>query len=278
MTAVENGVSDTGITLVLGSGGARGYCFIGVLKALDDAGIPIGRIIGASMGAILGAAYASGKSPKELEAIASEARPGLIPTFSFARSGLLTQRPVRKLIEKFLREDRYLEDLSIPTSVICTDYATGIPLELRSGDMKSAVLGSCVAGAVFDPVERDGNLLVDAGYSAPVPVQFALPGRVVVAVSAMVDPATDPNFREGFRFLNLIPGWFFFDQMIRMFDIQGANLANAQLAAHDHIYIKPEMADLKFTQFRRYKEAIAAGYEAMRAQIPYLQRELALNG
>lgn len=267
-------LAKTGITLVLGSGGARGLCFIGVLAALEEANIPIRRIIGASMGAIIGAAYASGKNPSELREIAKYARPGMIPTFSLSGPGVFTPRAVRKLIEKFIPQPGYFEDLSIPLSVICSDYRSGLPVEIYSGDLKTAVLGSSVAGAIFDPVNRGDQLLVDAGYSAPVPVQFAPPDGLIVAVSAMVDPAADQSGRMGYRLSNMVPGWLLSNQMIRMFDIQGFNLARVQMASGHHIAVMPELGTLKFTEFRKHKFAIDAGYQAMRTHMPEIVREL----
>ena len=263
-----------GITLVLGSGGARGFSFIGVLKALDEAGIPIARIIGASMGSILGAAYSLGTSPAQLEEIARHARPGFIPLPSFFGPGVLTPRNVRKLVEKFVPAGSGFKDLSIPLSVICTDYHTGLPVELTAGDLHSAVLGSSIAGAVFDPVEREGQLLIDGGYSAPVPVQYAANDAVVLAVSAMVDPSADQSGRMGATFSNCIPGWMLTGQMIRMFDIQGFNLYTSQVSTGSHILVEPQLGALKFTEFKKHAFAIESGYQAMQTHLVEVESAL----
>ena len=268
--------STPGITLVLGSGGARGFCFIGALAALEEANVPIKRIIGVSMGSIVGGAFALGKTSSELKEIARRARPGGLPTFSLAGPGLFTTRAVRKLVENFVPKPAVFEDLKIPLSVICTNYRTGCPIEINSGDLQSAVLGSSVAGAIFSPVERGETFLIDGGYSAPVPVQFTHPGEIVVAVSAMVDPEADPGAKMGLRFRNLMPGWLLSKEMIRMFDIQGYSLSEAQLRGRDHIGVHPELGSLKFTDFRRHAFAIACGYEAMVDKIPNVQSQLGL--
>ena len=267
-------VNTPGITLVLGSGGARGFSFIGALSALEEAGVPIKRIIGASMGSIVGGAFALGKTPSELKAIAKHARPGVLPTFSLTGPGVFTPRAVRKLVQKFIPGDSSFENLQIPLSVICTDYRTGGPIEIDTGDLQSAVLGSSVAGAIFSPVERNGLLLIDGGYSAPVPVQFTRADEIVVSVSATINPASDPGAKMGFRLGNLIPGWSLSQQMIRMFDIQGYNLAEEQLDKVAHFGVTPDLGALKFTEFRKHAFAIERGYKAMIDKIPEIERQL----
>lgn len=176
--------------LALGSGGARGFCHIGVLDALAERGIKPDVIAGCSMGALVGAAYAGGK----LDPLRDWAR-SITPTnflglldLRFAGGGLVEGREIAGLLDRLGLPDR-IEDLDLPFVCVATDFNTGREVWFDKGPLAPAVRASVAIPGIFSPVERDGRWLIDGGLVNPVPVSLAR------AMGAEVTIAVDPNAR-----------------------------------------------------------------------------------
>lgn len=204
-----------GTYLVLGGGGVRGLAHFGVLKVLQRAGVPIDAIVGTSAGAIVGSIYAC---RPEAEVVAAEVLE-FLRSSAFRRLGfrfdlerhrkpsmldrllhglkrqlameLLFRRPaifkteMLRLLAKNLVPEVLIEDARIPLFITALDLANGRELVMDSGDLRSAVVASSSVPGFFPPVERDGELLCDAGLvnNMPVDEARALGAEVVVAVS-----------------------------------------------------------------------------------------------
>lgn len=178
------------IGVALGSGAARGFAHIGILRALQAEGIPIDCVAGTSMGAIVGAVYAAGALP-EMEKILEhftwkEMRALLDPLFP--TSGLLGGKHIEKLLGRLLNSQR-IEAFSTPFAAVAADVATGKEVVLTSGDAVTAVRASMAIPGIFTPVFLDGRFLVDGGIVTPVPVQAArnLGAEIVIAVNLAGD-------------------------------------------------------------------------------------------
>lgn len=163
------------VGLALGSGGARGWAHIGVIRALEEAGVKVECAAGASMGAIVGAAFAAGRLD-ELEVAARRVDwKEVIYRFfelTLPRSGLVDGRK----IVKFLRHvvgPYAIEELKFPFACVATDVETGEEVILREGDLLEAIRASISIPGIFTPVRRQGRLLVDGGVVNPVPVNVA---------------------------------------------------------------------------------------------------------
>ncbi len=172
-------VQEQGPVLVLGAGGARGLAHIGVLKVLEDLGIRVSAIIGSSMGAEIGVAYAFGISADHLESIALGVRKRHALSIIFSHS-----KRSRFLFD--LYGPHLLEDTMIPVSVIATDLDTGMPVILDSGSAVNAVHSSISIPGVFPACRHQGKRLIDGAISLPLPVSVAraqYPGRKIIAVS-----------------------------------------------------------------------------------------------
>lgn len=172
------------IGLALGSGSARGWAHIGVLRALADVGIRPDIIAGSSIGAAVGAAYAAGR----LDAYEAFAR-GLDRRqvwsyfdISF-RGGLIKGRKVFDFLHADI-PDLAIEDLSLPFVAVATDIALGREVWLRSGPLLESLRASAAIPGIVTPVKLDGRWLVDGGVLNPVPVSVcrALGATVVIAV------------------------------------------------------------------------------------------------
>ena len=180
------------IGLALGSGSARGWAHIGVIRALEEAGIRPDLVCGSSVGAVVGAAYALG----ELDRLEEWAR-GLTrrTVFSFMdfnlSGGMLKGEKVIDFFRKHL-SDRDIETLAMPYAAVATALYSGSEVWLRSGSTMDAVRASMALPGLFTPALRDGRLLVDGGLVNPVPVSLAraMGADVVIAVDLNADILT----------------------------------------------------------------------------------------
>jgi len=163
------------VGLALGSGGARGLAHVGVIKALQEAGVPVDVIAGSSMGALVGAAYASNLSVDGLEEFSREFTWRsmfrlFLPTIS--REGLIDGKKIKEILQEKIG-CRTFEELRLPLALETTDLETGELYTLTQGDLISAVRASISIPLVFTPVRLDGRILVDGGLVSPVPVKSA---------------------------------------------------------------------------------------------------------
>lgn len=172
------------VGLALGSGSARGWAHIGVIRALEEAGVRPDIVCGTSIGALVGAAYAAGELDR-LEEWVRGLQIGDVVGFAdltFGTGLLKGDRLMQFFRSKFA--DRPLEELGIPFAAVATSLQTGAEVWLRSGSTLDAVRASISLPGIFTPVCREGSLLVDGGLVNPVPVSLAraMGADVVIAV------------------------------------------------------------------------------------------------
>ncbi|MDH5527958.1 MAG: patatin-like phospholipase family protein [Nitrospirota bacterium] len=163
--------NDKRIGLALGSGAARGWAHIGVIRALEHEGYAPAWVAGTSMGALVGAMYAAGKLD-ELEEFARGLTPRKVLSYVdlvVPVRGLLGGDDITDLLKQFFGEMR-VDDTLIPFCAVATDLATGRAVRMYTGSMVNAVRASVAIPGVFNPVVREGKYLVDGGLVDPVPV------------------------------------------------------------------------------------------------------------
>lgn len=177
------------IGLALGSGSARGWAHIGVLRTLMEAGIRPHVVCGASVGAIVGAAYATDQLDRFEDWVRGMDRRAVVSFMDFNLSGgmLKGEKLVRFLRRHF--DDRPIEKLDTCFGAVATALQTGDEVWLRRGPVTEAVRASFALPGLFTPVWRRGRLLVDGGLVNPVPVSLAraLGADVVIAVDLNSD-------------------------------------------------------------------------------------------
>lgn len=186
------------VALALGAGGARGIAHIVLLEALDELGLKPGLIVGASMGAIIGAVYAAGLSGADLRRhvfLTLRRRQQVLARLLEARVGrfadILTRglaNPVmvdaERMLSLFWPADMptRFEDLKVPLLVVTTDFFAHDELVIGSGALASAVAGSMAIPGLVRPVQRDGRVLIDGGAVNPLPYDLASgEGTIVIA-------------------------------------------------------------------------------------------------
>jgi NTE family protein len=174
LPGVSEGAPPRKIALALGSGAARGWAHIGVINALFEAGVRPDYVAGTSVGALVGAAYASGEI-HSLEKFTRELDWRKVISFFdviFPRSGLIDGRKIADFVREHV-EPGSIEDLPMPFCAVSTDLVTGREVVIQDGDVVEAVRASISVSGMFTPVRKGEMILVDGGLVDPVPVSVA---------------------------------------------------------------------------------------------------------
>jgi NTE family protein len=177
------------VGLALGSGSARGWAHVGVIRALEQAGIVPDLVCGASIGALVGAAYAAGELDRFEQWLLGMRVKEVFGLVDLSLNGGMLKG--ERLMDFFRRSfvDRPINELDIPFAAVSTVLNTGTEVCLRDGSTVEAVRASIAFPALFTPVLRDGVLLVDGGLVNPVPVSLAraMGAEIVIAVDLSSD-------------------------------------------------------------------------------------------
>jgi NTE family protein len=250
------------IGVALGGGFARGIAHIGVLKVLEEEGIPVRMIAGTSVGAIMGAAYCSGLTIAELEEIAHKVRFTTFARWTLSRYGFATTDRMTSFLKQTLKVHTF-EELRIPLGVTATDFKTGGGTVFSSGSIIDPVRASCAYPGMFLPVEIDGRCLVDGMLSYPVPSR---PLREMGAERVLA--------------VHLKGQWSKSCAPRHFFDVIGQSFAIAQdmmsalwRSAAD-LVIEPDVAGFDYDDFKRAGELIRVGELAMRSALPEVRKWL----
>jgi NTE family protein len=163
------GSPSTTLGLALSGGAVLGSVHIGVLKALDEAGVRVTHLAGTSMGAIISSLYAFGLSGAEIEAIAEDLRWPDLTRLAPSKLGFLSQDKLQGALRAHLGNVR-LEDAPRPLALVALDISTGEKVVMTKGDLATAATASASFPGIFVPVEREGRLLVDGGLLENLPL------------------------------------------------------------------------------------------------------------
>lgn len=252
------------VVLVLGGGSARGLAHIGVLKVLEREKIPIRRIVGTSMGALIGAAYSVGVTLKKMEEIAHKFSWRTIFDPTLPRIGLLAGKKLEKVVT-MLTEHKNFSDCRIPLAIVATDIENNERIVFQKGNLQKILCASCSWPGIFNPVKIDGRLLVDGGIKNSVPTRVARsldPGYMI---------AVDVGFcvKEG-KIDNI------FQMLLQSFQIMGEELNRYQSRISDTL-IKVDLGHhIDQVAFDKSREAIAKGEKATEAKIGQIKRMLSV--
>lgn len=253
------------LALVLGAGGARGIAHIVLLEALDELGVRPSLIVGTSMGAIIGAAYAAGLSGNDLRLHVFRTlrrRQYVLARLLEARVGRFADILIRGLANPVLVDAEVVlglfwpsdmperfEDLSIPFLAVATDFFAHQELVLGSGNLRSAVAGSMAIPGLVKPVARDGRTLVDGGAVNPLPYDLAA-GRAtkILACDVVGGPVSAANG---------VPSPF--EAMFGAAQImQGAITTKMLKARPPDILIRPPIDHFRALDFFRFAQILRA--------------------
>lgn len=250
------------IGLALGGGAAKGFAHIGVIKVLEAHGFKPDVVAGTSAGSVVGALYASGMDPFELQQQAFALDEDRIRDVRFFSGGLIEGRKLQDYVNQLV-DRRLMQDMRIPFAAVATRLETGERVVFTRGDTGRAVRASSSIPGVFEPVALAGKHYVDGGVTSPVPVDTAreLGADIVVAVdiSARASGKTPPHL------LGIV------NQSLA---IMGSRLGEQELARAD-VVIRPAVTDIGPTDFASRDRAILEGERAALAALPQLRAEVA---
>ncbi len=302
------------IGIALGSGVARGWAHLGILRGLKRHGIEPDVVAGTSIGALVGAAHLAGYADT-LEAWARSLTKVRLVTyldFHAATGGLIGGRRLVERMKRYLGDLR-IEDLPAPFIAIATDLASGHEVWLREGLLVDALRASFSLPGLFQPVTApDGRWLVDGALVNPVPVSAcrAMGAQVTIAVnlnSEMAGRLSHSNMpipsaagidglREAANSRSGGIGWLFdgrarrkarrgpnypsvFSVMVSALNIFQDRIARSRLAGDPpDVLIAPRLSEFGLFEFDRADEIVAEGEAAVERAIPDLRAALAVFG
>ena len=159
------------VALVLSSGGARGLAHIGAIEELEAQGCRITSIAGCSMGALIGGVYAAGKLEEFREWMKTIARKKMLglTDFSLSLNHIVKGTRIIEAIMEFV-PDTPIEQLPIPYCCVATDWKAGREVVISSGSLFEAIRASISLPSFYEPVRRDGMILIDGGVVNPIPL------------------------------------------------------------------------------------------------------------
>jgi len=274
------------IGLALSGGGARGFAHVGILKGLAEAGIEVDYLAGASMGGLIGACYAAGKTPWELEDIIIEMSHTreLMKLIDLApyRRGLLEGQKVQAFIAGLLGEDRTFESLQIPLAVTAVDLLQAKEIVLSEGPLLPAIMSTIAVPGLFPPHAYGPYRLVDGGVLNNLPFDHVR--RMGADIVIAVDVQLDPQYELPWQDLPEKPHWpmrmpdFFMDfYRAELIMISAINRMRLQECPPDMLIRPPIPPDITmFLGFPYGKEIIAAGDQAIQDALPGIKQMIAL--
>lgn len=173
------------VALALSSGGARGLAHIGAIEELEANGYRISSIAGCSMGALVGGVYAAGKLEEFRDWMKTIDRKKMLELtdFSFSLNHIVKGKRIIEAIMEFV-PDMAIEDLPIPYCAVATDLKAGKEVVFSKGSLFEAIRASISLPSFYEPVQRDGMILIDGGVINPIPLNRTKrkPGDILVGI------------------------------------------------------------------------------------------------
>jgi NTE family protein len=259
------------VGIALGGGGVRGLAHVCILQVLDDLHMRPAVIAGTSMGAIVGALYASGMSAREIREVIErrlilkndtwrdviEKREDLLKWVSafkpdFSGSGLINAQGILNSLLNEIKVDSF-EDLEIPLLVVAADYWSAEEVIFEKGPLLPALQASMAVPGVFSPVSIEGRILVDGGVVNLVPYDLLM-GRAEFIIAVNVSRVRYAGEDE-------IPNAL--EAVLGTFDImQTTMLADKLERLKPDVYVWPQIRDVRMLDFTKIEEVFAQASSA----------------
>jgi len=288
------------VALALSGGGSRGLAQIGVLKALEEAGIKVDLIVGTSMGSIVGGLYSAGYSVDQLDSIATHTNWDdlLAPAAETDRRELFVDQKITEdkailtlrlngltpiiptsintghklsnylnllTLQAPIHTDTSFDDLKINFRAVCTNLVTGEPVIIDGGSLSQAMRASSSVSFFLSPVLKDTLILVDGGLVANIPVKIAkdLGADIVIAVNTTSELYSKEELE--------LP-WIIADQVISI----PMKLLNENQLSYADIVLSPDIKERSATDFNDLPSLIKSGYISTKAKINDIKTKINL--
>lgn len=242
------------VGLALGSGGARGFAHLGVLKVLKEEGIPIDLIAGSSMGALIASFYGVGIEMERLYKLSGAFKRKYYLDFTVPKMGFISGKRVKDFIRVFTH-GKNIEELSLPVGIVATDLLTGEKVVFKKGPITNAVRASISIPGIFVPEKYNGRMLVDGGVADRVPVSVAkeMGADIVIAVDVS-------RVKRNAEITSI------FDVIMQSIDILQTEIVSNREIASD-IMIRPSVEKYSSRAFTHIEDIIAIGEDETRKNI-----------
>ncbi len=265
------------VGLVLGAGNARGLAHIGVLEVLREANVPVDIIAGASMGALIGALYATRESIADLKAFAAQLpravslRGGLWDVRFFPRYGLVRGERARHYLDDEWFHHKAFEELDIDLRIVATDVATGEEVVFTHGPLADAVRASIGIPGIFEPFPWNERYLIDGAATAPVPTHVIQEEADILIACNVIPPLRKLTHLRTPSANWRLPGVI--GILLRAQEIMAAGIVESRLGKPD-VLIQPDLADLGSRDYNRWETFATRGRQATEACLRDIQRLL----
>ncbi|KRG14147.1 esterase [Virgibacillus soli] len=247
------------IGLALGSGGARGFAHLGVLKILQEHSIPIDVIAGSSMGALVGCFYAFGHNLEQLIRLSIAFQRNHYLDFTIPKMGFIEGKRIENLINLFMH-GKNLEELKIPVKVMTTDLQTGEKVEFSKGNIARIVRASIAIPGIFTPVKINGRLLVDGGVVDKIPIS------TVRKMGADIVLASDVAIVNKKAEITTV-----YDVIMQSLDIMQTEIGTVKEGESD-LMLRPHVEEFSARSFKNIKDIIKRGEEETLRQLPKIKQ------
>lgn len=284
------------ISLVLGSGGARGYAHIGVIRWIEEHELEVASVAGSSMGALIGGFYAAGKLEDYAEWATAIRKTDIVRLldFTLSKSGFVDGTRIMSVLKEFIGNHE-IRDLPIRFTAVASDIAREREVWISSGPLFDAIRASIALPFFFVPFEKDGRPLLDGGILNPVPIAPTFDDATDFTVAVNLNGPPDDNLRmpqkkaatdekkkksmQDYieRFLDRLQthftrdssdGWSMLDIAQQTFDTMQGTIARSKLAAYPPDVVISIPADVaSIMEFDRAEELIELGYQAADKQL-----------
>ena len=248
------------IGLALGGGAARGFAHVGVIQALEEAGIRPDFVVGTSAGSLVAALYASGRTSAQLQQVAesmeeAEFTDWTLPIFN---RGMLRGESLARYVNAQVG-NRLIENMALPLGIVATDLNSGLGVLFQRGDTGAAVRASSAVPALFIPVKIGTREYVDGGLVSPVPVRYARQMGADLVIAVDISSAPEGN-----------PAGDTLQVLLQTFAIMGKSINRYELQEAD-VIVRPPLVGVGGADFAARRRAIDAGRLAMRQLLPQLR-------
>ncbi len=255
------------VALVLGGGAFHGMAHAGVIKVLEDAGVPFDLIVGTSAGSMVGALYADNPNIDSLVPLIESTTAKDVFDFSLFRSseGFVSGKRLQEYLNKQLTVEN-IEETKIPYVAVTTDLENGVSVALKAGPIAPSVNASCAIPGIFEPVKMYGTTFVDGGVLDGVPSDIAKEynPKIIIAVSIMSFDTTVhlKNYKNVFE---------------RAYTVAAHNLTKEKISSADFI-IAPDLQGFPLMSGKDNEKMYQRGIEAAKKSLPEIKKMLQKKG
>lgn len=249
------------VAVVLGAGASKGFAHIGVLKVLEAQKVPVGMVVGTSVGSFVGSLYAAGYDPFALQTIALALERSDLAELTIPDKGFLKGERLRDFVNTKVR-GAPMEKLKIPFYAVATNIRSGEEAVFASGNTGMAVLASCAIPGVFQPATFGGQSYVDGGVVNPLAVDVARRYGADLVIAVDITGGIDRTLPTSA-----------IETIMKSIDIMYNRISQIPIGKAD-VVIRPNVASVGAADFSKRHEAILEGERAATAAMPRINELL----